>query len=257
VSPQRLTFTGVNGDESEGWLLPPRGSESGRHPLIVYIHGGPWTTHGVSFFLEYQLLCGAGYGVFYPNIHGSSSYGTAYHTAIDQDWGNVDFQDVLAGTDAATALPWVDGERVGIAGGSYGGYMANWAVTHTDRYRAAITERCLSNMVSFFGTSDLGWWWGHIWGTYPEDDVLWLWDMSPIKYVKNVTTPLLVIHSEQDFRCPLEQAEQMFNALRRLGKETKMIVFPEESHELSRAGTPSRRVERLNFIQEWFKEKLL
>ena len=134
--------------------------------------------------------------------------------------------------------------------------MANWAVTHTDRYRAAVTERCLSNMVSFFGTSDLGWWWGHIWGAYPEEDVLRLWDMSPIKYVKNVTTPLLVIHSEQDHRCPLEQAEQMFNALRRLDKDTRMIVFPEESHELSRSGTPSRRVERLNFIEEWFREKL-
>lgn len=256
VEPQCLSFTGANGEESEGWVLPPRGAETGRHPLIVYIHGGPWTTHGVSFFLEYQLLAGAGYGVFYPNIHGSSSYGHAYHTSIERDWGNLDYQDVLAGTDAVAKLPWVDGNRMGIAGGSYGGYMVNWTVTHTNRFRAAITERCLSDMVSFFGTSDLGWWWGQIWGGYPEDDVQRLWDMSPVKYVKDVQTPLLVIHSEQDHRCPLEQAEQMFNALRRLGKETKMIVFPGESHELSRAGTPSHRVERLGFIEGWFRERL-
>jgi dipeptidyl aminopeptidase/acylaminoacyl peptidase len=256
VAPDCVRYVGANGEESEGWVLPPRGAEAGRHPLIVYIHGGPWTTHGATFFLEYQLLAGAGYGVFYPNIHGSSSYGRQYHTAIDRDWGNLDFQDVLAGTEAAATLPWVDSSRIGIAGGSYGGYMANWAVTHTDRFRAAVTERCLSNMVSFFGTSDLGWWWGHIWGGYPEDDVQRLWNMSPIKYVKDVRTPLLVIHSEQDHRCPLEQAEQMFNALRRLGKETRMMVFPEESHELSRSGTPSRRVERLTTIEEWFREWL-
>jgi dipeptidyl aminopeptidase/acylaminoacyl peptidase len=223
---------------------------------VVYIHGGPWTTHGVSLFLEYQLLAAAGIGVFYPNIHGSSSYGHDYHISIERDWGNLDYQDVLAGTEAASGLPWVDRNRVGIAGGSYGGYMVNWTVTHTDRFRAAITERCLSNMVSFFGTSDLGWWWGQIWGGYPEDNLQRLWDMSPIKYVKSVGTPLLIIHSERDYRCPLEQAEQMFNALRRLGKETKMIVFPEESHELSRSGTPSRRAERLTYIGEWFKSRL-
>jgi dipeptidyl aminopeptidase/acylaminoacyl peptidase len=154
------------------------------------------------------------------------------------------------------ALPWVDANRLGIAGGSYGGFMVNWVVTHSDRFRAAVTERCLSNMVSFFGTSDFGWLWHQVWGVYPEDDVQRLWDMSPLKYVKNATTPLLVMHSELDHRCPLEQAEQMFNALRRLGKETKLIVFPEESHELSRSGTPSRRVERLRYIEEWFREHL-
>lgn len=256
VEPSCMTFTGSNGEENEGWVLRPHGAETDRHPLIVYIHGGPWTTHGVSFFLEYQLLAGAGYGVFYPNIHGSSSYGHEYHTSIERDWGNLDYGDVLAGTDAVAALPWVDDSRIGIAGGSYGGYMVNWSVTHTDRFRAAVTERCLSDMVSFFGTSDLGWWWGQIWGGYPEDDVQRLWDMSPVKYVKEVRTPLLIIHSEQDHRCPLEQAEQMFNALRRLGKETKMIVFPGESHELSRSGTPSHRVKRLGFIEEWFRERL-
>jgi dipeptidyl aminopeptidase/acylaminoacyl peptidase len=256
TSPERLSFTGARGEESEGWVLPPRGAETGRHPLIVYIHGGPWTTHGESFFLEYQLLAGAGYGVFYPNIHGSSSYGHDYHTSIERDWGNIDYADVIAGTDAAVALPWVDANRLGIAGGSYGGFMVNWVVTHSDRFRAAVTERCLSNMVSFFGTSDFGWLWHQVWGVYPEDDVQRLWDMSPLKYVKNATTPLLVMHSELDHRCPLEQAEQMFNALRRLGKETKLIVFPEESHELSRSGTPSRRVERLRYIEEWFREHL-
>lgn len=254
--PERFTFTGANGEESDGWLLPPRGYESGKHPLLVYIHGGPATAHGEAFFFEYQLLAGQGFGVFYPNIHGSSSYGQAYQESIRSDWGNLDYQDVLAGTEAAASRPWVDRDRVGIAGGSYGGYMVNWVMTHSDRFKAGLTERCLSNMISFIGSSDAGWWWKQVWGVYPEEDAQRLWDMSPLKYVTNVRSPLLVMHSDRDDRCPVEQAEQMFNALRRLRKETKMIIFPEESHELSRSGTPSRRVERLGHITDWFRQHL-
>jgi dipeptidyl aminopeptidase/acylaminoacyl peptidase len=254
--PERFTFRGANEEESEGWLLPPHGWESGRHPLIVYIHGGPATAHGEAFHFEYQFLAGLGFGVFYPNIHGSSSYSDDYQTSIRYDWGNLDYQDVLAGTEAAVDRPWVDPARVGIAGGSYGGYMTNWVMTHTDRFKAGVTERCLSNAVSFVGTSDHGWWWKQAWGAYPEEDVQKLWDMSPIKYVTAVQGPLMVVHSMRDDRCPVEQGEQMFNALRRLGKDTKFVVFPEESHELSRSGTPSRRVERLGYISGWFQEKL-
>lgn len=254
--PERFTYVGARGEESEGWLLPPHCSGDGKRPLIVYIHGGPATAHGEAFFFEYQLLAAQGFGVFYPNIHGSSSYGRDYQTSILHDWGNVDYQDVLAGTEAAVARSWVDPERVGIVGGSYGGYMTNWAMTHTDRFKVGVAERCLSNLVSFYGTTDFGWLWNRAWGVYPEEDVQRLWNMSPIKYVENVRGPLMVMHSERDDRTPLEQAEQMFNALRRLGKETKMVVFPEETHELSRSGTPSRRTERLGYITEWFKRHL-
>jgi dipeptidyl aminopeptidase/acylaminoacyl peptidase len=162
----------------------------------------------------------------------------------------------MAGLDEVLGREWVDPQRVGIAGGSYGGYMSSWVISHTNRFRAALVERCLCNIVSFVGTCDIGWIWDRQFGAHPEDDMQRLWDMSPIKYVQSVCSPLMVMHSERDDRCPLEQAEQMFNALRRLGKETRLVVFPEENHELSRSGTPSRRVERLGYILEWFKEHL-
>jgi dipeptidyl aminopeptidase/acylaminoacyl peptidase len=256
VTPRRLCFTGANGESSEGWLLAPPGHEVGKHPLIVYIHGGPQLAHGEAFFFEYQFLAGQGFGVFFPNIHGSSSYGGDYQTSIRGDWGNLDYQDVLAGAETAAAQEWVDESRMGIAGGSYGGYMTSWVMGHTDRFRAAVIERCLCNIVSFMGTSDGGWVWNRMFGVYPEEDVQKLWDMSPIKYVAEMQAPIMVIHSERDDRTPFEQGEQLFLALRRLGKDTKFVAFPEESHGLSRGGKPSRRVERMGHIVGWFKEKL-
>lgn len=256
VKPERFSFSGARGEESEGWLLAPRGHESGTHPLIVYLHGGPTFAYGENLFFEYQFLAGQGFGVFYPNIHGSASYGREYQTSIKADWGNLDYEDVLAGTRAAMTRPWVDENRVGIIGGSYGGYMTLWVLGHSDLFRAGVTERCLSNFVSFIGTSDGGWIWDRIAGAYPEDDVQKLWDMSPIKYIANVQAPLMVMHSERDDRTPVEQGEQVFLALRRLNKETKFLLFPEESHGLSRMGKPSRRVERMNYILEWFKQHL-
>jgi dipeptidyl aminopeptidase/acylaminoacyl peptidase len=207
-------------------------------------------------FFEYQYLAGQGFGVFYPNIHGSASYGHDYQVSINGDWGNLDYQDVLAGTDKAASRAWVDPHRLGIAGGSYGGFMTNWVMTHSHRFRAAVTERCLCNLLSFFGTSDVGWLFTHVFQATLEEDAKKLWDMSPIKYAANVSAPMLVIHSERDDRTPLEQGEQMFAALRRLGKETKMVVFPEESHGLSRIGKPSRRIERLGYILDWFRQQL-
>ena len=254
--PERFTFTGANGEDSEGWLLPPRGHESGKHPLIAYIHGGPFLAHGEAMYFEYQFLAGQGFGVFYPNIHGSASYGHDYQVSINGDWGNLDYQDVLAGTEAAASREWVDQQRLGIAGGSYGGFMTNWVMTHCGRFRAAVTERCLCNLLSFMGTSDVGWLFELVFLTGLTQDPIKLWEMSPIKDVANVSAPMLVIHSERDDRTPVEQGEQMFAALRGLGKETKLIVFPEESHGISRMGKPSRRVERLGYIADWFREKL-
>ena len=256
TQPERITYTGAKGEESEGWLLAPRGYETGKHPLLIYIHGGPTAAHGESLFLEYQFLAGQGYGVFFPNIHGSSSYGREYQTSILRDWGNLDFQDVMAGTYEAMKRSWVDENRVGIIGGSYGGYMTIWAMGHSDLFRAGITERCLCNFVSFMGTSDGGWVWNRVTGTYPEDDIQKLWDMSPLKYVTNIKAPLMVMHYEGDDRTPIEQGEQIFNALRRRENDTKFIVFPEESHGMTRGGKPSRRVERMGYILDWFKEKL-
>jgi dipeptidyl aminopeptidase/acylaminoacyl peptidase len=254
--PERMSYVGANGEESEGWLLAPRGHEQGKHPLIAYIHGGPMTAHGEAFFFEYQFHAGNGFGVFFPNIHGSSSYGREYQVSIWEAWGTLDYEDVLAGTRAAAAREWVDERRMGIIGGSYGGYMTNWVMTHSDLFRAGVAERCLCNLVSFMGTSDFGWMWNQVFGFHPEEDIQKLWDMSPIQYVANVSAPLMIIHSQGDDHTPFEQGEQMFLALRRLGKETKFIMFPEESHGLTRAGKPSRRVERLGHIQDWFRQHL-
>jgi len=256
IQPERFTFTGAKGEENEAWLIPPRGAESGKHPLIVYIHGGPQTNYGDTFFFEYQFLAGQGFGVFYPNIHGSSGYGRDYQTSIWGDWGNLDFQDVLAGTEVAASRDWVDRKRIGIIGGSYGGYMTNWAMSHSDIFRAGVTERCVANLVSMVGTSDGGWIWDRVFGAFPEDDVLKLWNMSPLKYVNDIQGPLMVIHSEGDDRTPIGQGEEMFLALRRLGKTTKFVRFPDESHGLSRIGKPSRRVERMDYIRDWFREYL-
>jgi dipeptidyl aminopeptidase/acylaminoacyl peptidase len=256
IQPERFTFTGAGDEENDGWLLAPRGHTVGKHPLLVYIHGGPHTAHGEVFFFEYQFLAGQGFGIFYPNIHGSSSYGRDYQASIWHDWGNKDFEDIMAGTRVAMARDWVDERRLGILGGSYGGFMTVWTLGHADLFRAGITERGLHNWISFIGTSDGGWIWDLITGVYPEQDIQRLWDLSPLKYVPNISVPLMVMHSEGDDRCPVEQGEELFTMLRRLGKDTKFIRFPEESHGLSRMGTPSRRVERQQFILDWLKEKL-
>ncbi|MGI8824315.1 MAG: S9 family peptidase [Chloroflexota bacterium] len=256
IGPECFWFEGANGERSQGWLLQPPGPDQNQRALIVYVHGGPHLAHGESFFFEYQLLAGRGFAVFYPNVHGSSSYGRAYQTSIHGDWGNLDFQDVVAGASAAASRPGIDGGRIAIAGGSYGGYMSIWAMAHSDLFRVGVTERCVSNLLSFFGTSDSGWVWDRSFKTTPEKDGYKLWDMSPVKYAANIRAPLLVIQYEGDDRTPLEQGEQIFVALRRLGKETRFIVYPEESHGLTRMGKPSRRVERMEHILAWFDKWL-
>jgi dipeptidyl aminopeptidase/acylaminoacyl peptidase len=240
-----------------GWLLkPPAFSPERKYPLILYVHGGPRAMHGNAFFHEYQVLASRGYLVLYANPRGSQGYGEKYAEAIRADWGNLDYQDLMAAVDAALKLPFVDAARLGVCGGSYGGYMVNWIVGHTDRFKAAVTERCLSNLSSFAGTSDFGFedyreFGGHFFekpGVYAN--------LSPITYVKNVKTPLLILHSEGDRRCPLEQAEQFYAALKALGREAEFLVFPEEDHGLSRSGRPDRRLARLEFLLRWWEKRL-
>jgi dipeptidyl aminopeptidase/acylaminoacyl peptidase len=254
--PERIAYPGARGEEGDAWLLAPRDGHSGKHPLIVYIHGGPMLAYGELMFFEHQYLAGHGYGVFFPNIHGSASYGREYQTSITGKWGSLDYEDVIAGTEDAAKHNWVDESRIGIIGGSYGGFMTSWAMGHSPRFKCGVTERCLCDWISFFGTSDIGWAWNRVTGAYPEDDVEKLWNMSPVKYVRDIQSPLMVMHSEGDDRTPIGQGEEMFNALRRNRIDTKFIAFPEESHGLTRIGKPSRRVERLGYILDWFKEKL-
>jgi dipeptidyl aminopeptidase/acylaminoacyl peptidase len=257
AAPQHLTFTGTEDAAIDGWLLKPAGwTEGRRFPLIVYIHGGPVFAYGETFFHEFQTLAGAGFGVFYCNPHGSSSYGQRFQVSIMGDWGNLDYGDVMAGADRVCEEPWVDAHRLGVAGGSYGGFMVNWITSHTDRFAAACTQRSICNMVSQGGTSDWAATRGERLLATPEGDPERLWNMSPLKYVSQVKTPTLILHSERDDRCPIEEGEQWFLALKRLRVPVRFVRFPEESHGLSRGGKPSRRVERLEQILSWFRTYL-
>ncbi len=252
---EAFSVTSTDGQEVSGWLMKPRGSASRKKwPLILEVHGGPQAMYSWSFFHEFQLLAARGYGVLYTNPRGSKGYGEAFTARIFADWGNQDFLDCMAALDKAADLSWVNRGRLGVTGGSYGGFMAAWLVGHTDRFAAAVATRGCYNFASFYGTSDIGPTFGdYILGGPVYEREAQYRQMSPLTYASKMRTPLLLIHNEGDLRCPMEQAEQLFVQLRRMGKvETDLIRFPEESHGLSRSGRPDRRVERLERIVGWF-----
>jgi len=238
----------------DGWVLLPEGAgEEGGTRTILQIHGGPAAMYTGGFFFEFQLLLGAGYAVVFSNPRGSAGYGEDFRTAIQPGWGDVDYADLMAVIDAALERnPALDPDRCGVAGGSYGGYMTNWIIGHTDRFRAAITMRCVSNIYSFWGTCDLGPLWADMYGGRPWENPEKYYRQSPIWYMQDVTTPTLVIHSEEDHRCPVEQGEQVYTTLKDQGVPTEMIRYPNESHGLSRDGKPWHRIHRLERILEWF-----
>jgi dipeptidyl aminopeptidase/acylaminoacyl peptidase len=255
ATPEPLEIVGAGGQPIQGWFLPGRGR--GKRPLILEIHGGPHSLYGNAFFHELQVLAANGYHVLYTNPRGSKGYGEQFCSEIAGGWGNLDYLDLMAAVDAVVQRPDVDAERLGVAGGSYGGYMTNWIVGHTDRFKAAVTMRCLSNFVSFYGTSDIGPWFAarELQGQL-HDQIERYWQLSPLAHVTKVNTPILILHGEQDLRCPQEQAEQWFVSLRRLGKTAELIRFPEESHDMSRNGRPDRRLLRLGKIVGWFDRYL-
>ena len=250
----------LDGKEIQGWVVHPpgfTGDAATKYPLILQIHGGPHAMYGQAMFHEMQLMAARGYLVLFTNPRGSSGYGEEFAACTRGSWGESDMPDVMAGVDTLIAKGYVDETRLGVTGGSYGGYLTNWIIGHTDRFRAAVTQRCVSNFVSFYGTSDIG----VTFGAYEFDGTPWqqherLRQQSPITYVEAMTTPLLIIHSEQDLRCPIEQAEQLFIALKKLGRETVFVRIPNESHNLSRNGTPSRRLARLHHLLGWFGRHL-
>ena len=238
--------------------MKPAGFQQGKkYPAILQVHGGPHTQYGESFFHEFQVLAAAGYVVVYANPRGSKGYGEEFCDCIRGDWGNKDWQDVQAVTKSIQDLPFVDSRRIGIMGGSYGGYMTNWAIGQTHEYKAAITDRCVSNLVSMAGSSDIPLVPGDYWDGNNWDDVEELWNQSPMKYMGNVKTPTLVIHSEGDLRCTVEQGEQVYATLRLLGVPTRFVRYPREtSHGLSRNGPTDLRMHRLEQIVRWWKEWL-
>ncbi len=247
-----------DGTKVHTWVILPAGFKSGRrYPAVLEIHGGPHAQYGVGFFHEFQTLAAAGYVVFYSNPRGSKGYGRDHCAAIRGDWGGADWTDIQAVTEFMKDQPYVDAKRMGVMGGSYGGYMTNWAIGHTHDFKAAITDRCVSNLVSMYGSSDFLeppdlYWPGNTWDR-PEQ----LWDRSPIKYFGKVKTPTLIIHSEGDLRCNIEQAEQVFSILKLRNVPARLVRYPRStSHGLSRCGPPDMRLHRLHQILSWLKKYL-
>ncbi len=257
-TPEYMSYTGADGWPMDGWIMKPRDFDPAKkYPLIVEVHGGPATQYGYGFFHEMQLLTAAGYVVLYTNPRGSLGYGREFSLAVRGAWGEKDALDIMAGVDALLQKGYIDEQRMGVTGGSYGGFMTNWLVSHTDRFTAAVTDRSVTNLESDFGSCDLGWTFADDeLDTTPWENLERYMDMSPIKYVKNIHTPLLILHSEQDLRCSIEQAEQLFAALKYLGREVLFVRFEGQSHGLSRGGHPKLRLERLRHILGWFEKYL-
>ena len=255
--PEKISWKGFGNDRIYGWILKPYNFKDGKkYPLIVEIHGGPHAQYGNSFFHEFQVLAAKGYIVFYSNTHGSTGYGEKFAKSLVKRWGEPDSVDIMRAIDILKKKSYVDPQRIGLTGGSYGGFMTNWMLGHTDIFKAAVTQRSISNLVSFFGSSDFGFQFRKEFGTTFWEDINYFLKYSPISYVKNIKTPLLIIHSENDLRCPIEQAEQLYTALKILNRKVRFARFPGESHGLSRIGTPSRRLQRLKLITDWFKKHL-
>lgn len=254
--PRHFRFKSFDGQAIDGWVLS-HGSRRNA-PAVLEIHGGPKTAYGNAFEFEFHLLASNGYNVMFCNPRGSDGYTEEFASRVRGHFGDGDYRDLMLFVDSCLKdnPSWAE-DRLGVTGGSYGGFMTNWIIGHTGRFRAAVTQRSISNQVSFFGTSDIGPNFngdqigGNFWDNMEE-----YWEKSPLKYAKSIRTPLLILHSEEDYRCPVEQAYQLYTALRYHGTEAEMELFPGENHELSRSGKPAHRVRRLSSILQWFDRHL-
>jgi len=253
--PESLAYRAPEGHEVPGWLLLPKGE--GPHPVILYIHGGPHTAFGEAPMFELQLFAASGYAVLFGNPRGSTGYGEDF-ARLKGRWGEVDEADLLGLLDEALKRFPLDTSRVGVAGGSYGGYMTNWLTgRHPERFKAAVTDRSIANWFSFFGASDIGPPFARMQlfaDPWKNPEVLW--EKSPLKYAHRVQAPTLVVHAEEDHRCPIDQGETWYTALFDRGVKTRFFRVPEEGHELSRSGRPDRRVARLRAYLDWWRETL-
>lgn len=255
-TPQEYWYEGLDGARVHAWEMLPIGFQEGRrYPTVVYVHCSMFSW---DFNHEFQCLANAGYVVAYFNQRGTTAgYGQAWTFASEGDQGGKDYEEVMLGVDDLVQRPYVDSARLGVTGGSCGGFMTNWIVGHTDRFAAAVTQRSIVNQISFFGTSDIGpECTERETGANPWTDLNAVWRQSPLAYADRIRTPLLIIHSEEDYRCPLSQAEELFAALRWMGREVELVIFEGESHGLSRGGRPGNRIERLRRILGWFRKHL-
>ena len=253
-SVERLSYKSTDGLGIDGFFVKPLGWQPGRkYPLVLVIHGGPRDMFGVDWYQEFQVYAARQWAVFFCNPRGSLGYGEDFERKEINNWGIGDYNDVMAGVDAALdRYPWIDREALGVTGGSYGGYMTNWIVSHTNRFKAAVTLRSLSNFISDEGTREQAY--GH--QDYFRGELFenldQYWEASPLKYARNVRTPVLIVHSDMDFQLPIEQGEQWFRALKHYGVQSELVLFPRENHNLTRTGEPRHLVESFNWQVYWF-----
>jgi len=257
-NPQFHTYKAKDGFDIQGWVLPPVGYTKGcSYPAIMNIHGGPHATFGDIFYHEMQVFAAAGYFVFYCNPRGSIGYGNDF-ISISGEYGIVDYENLMEFKEyILNKYIDIDIDRVGVAGGSYGGYMVNWMIGHTECFKAAVSQRCISNWISFEHTSDIG-------NEYTRKELTVdtkenpekLWWHSPIKYANHIKTPTLFIHSDQDYRCWMGEGVAMFAALKKRGVDSRLCLFKGENHELSRNGKPNSRIRRIQEILNWMNKYL-
>ena len=238
-------------------LFPPDFDASLRYPLVLDIHGGPHGVFSDSFSAQQQVLATAGYIVLAVNPRGSSTYGTDFMTAVLRDWGGEDYLDIMSAVDLVCERDYVDESRLGITGYSYGGFMSSWIIGHDTRFKAAVVGAPCINLSSMYGTSDIGVRFGEVqWGGKRWDALDVFLEHSPLTYAPNVETPVLLMHGESDHRCPIEQSEQYFVTLKRMGKEVELVRFPGSSHGFVRTGHPKLREEYLSRLLGWMNEHI-
>jgi dipeptidyl aminopeptidase/acylaminoacyl peptidase len=251
---ERMTYKGADGWDIDGFVVKPVGFDPAKkYPMILSIHGGPAGMYGVDWFHEFHVYSAKGWAVFFTNPRGSTGYGRKFQRGIVNEWGGKDYVDVMNGVYSVLARnSWIDSTKLGVTGGSYGGFMTNWIVGHTNLFKGAVTLRGISNFISDEGTRD---------GSYGHRDDFggdlfqrfdFYWERSPLKYVENVRTPILILHQDNDFRVPIEQGEQWFRGLKHFGKTAEIVFFPRENHNMTRTGEPKHLVESLNWQLYWF-----
>ena len=258
VTPEFHSFVASDGYEIHGWAMAPAGYEKGKkYPAILHIHGGPRTAFSDVYHHEMQVWANAGYFVLYCNPRGSDGRGKDFGL-IQGLYGTVDYQNIMDFTDKMLeTYPDIDASRMGVTGGSYGGFMTNWVIGHTDRFAAAVSQRGIANWINFEHTSDIGYYFTYgQQGAITKDNQEKLWEKSPLRYAHTCTTPTLFIHSDEDYRCPISDGYSMFTALKNAGCEAKMVVFHGENHELSRSGKPCNRLRRMEEILAWMDKYL-
>ncbi len=256
ATPEAYWYEGVDSAKVHAWLMKPVNFDpSKKYPLVLYVHCSMFSW---DFNHEFQVYANSGHAVAYFNQRGTTAgYGQEWTHASEGDQGGKDYEEIMLGVDELVSRPYIDAKNMGVTGGSCGGFMTNWIIGHTDRFAAAVTQRSITNQISFFGTSDIG---PECTGgetrTDPWRDLQSSWRQSPIAYIDDINTPLLIIHSDEDYRCALEQAEQMFAALRWREKPVELVIFEGENHGLSRGGRPGNRIERQRRILGWFQKYL-